>query len=85
MESMRVSMLPFAFDQPNAGFDESHWDGPLPFLTGTTSFLLIDFGPEAAEHRWMLAAYLPEIVARFWREFFELYAPKQVQSAPTAP
>jgi hypothetical protein len=75
-KSMRVSMLPFAFDLPDAGFDESHWDGPQPFLTGTTSFLLIDFGPKAAEHRWMLATMLLEVVVRFWREFFTLYAPK---------
>ena len=37
--------------------------------------LLFDFDPEAAEHRWMPASMLLEVVVRFWREFFEKYAP----------
>jgi hypothetical protein len=30
----RVSLLPSARKLPNAGFEDSHWDGPMPFITG---------------------------------------------------
>lgn len=74
--AIRVSMLPFARELPNAGSEDSHWDGPMPFVTDGTEVLLIDNGPEAGEHhRWMLAGTLLYVVVRFWREFFERYAP----------
>jgi hypothetical protein len=47
----------------------------MPYVTGGKEFLLFDFGPEAAENRWLPAAMLLEVVVRFWREFFEKYAP----------
>ncbi len=47
----------------------------MPFITGDTEVLLIDTGPEAEEHRWMLVGELLYVVVRFWREFFERYAP----------
>lgn len=74
-KAMRVSLLPSARKLPNAGFEDSHWDGPMPFITGDTEVLLIDNGPEAEEHRWMLVGELLYVVVRFWREFFERYAP----------
>jgi len=40
-----------------------------------TSYLLIDWGAGAGEHRWMPALHLLEIVVRFWRNFFRLYLP----------
>jgi hypothetical protein len=46
----------------------------MPYVTDGKEFLLFDFGPEAAEHRWMPAAMVLEVVVRFWREFFEKYA-----------
>ena len=30
----RVSLLPSARKLSNAGFEDSHWDGPMPFITG---------------------------------------------------
>ena len=53
----------------------SHWDGPMPFITGDTEVLLVDNGPEAEEHRWMPVGQLLYVVVRFWLEFFEGYAP----------
>ena len=47
----------------------------MPFITDGTEVLLIDNGPEAGEHRWMLAGTLLFVVVQFWREFFEGYAP----------
>ncbi|CAN7616764.1 hypothetical protein LJR009_005500 [Bosea sp. LjRoot9] len=76
-KALKVGLLPFAFDLPDAGFDEGHWDGPAPFLTGARAFLLFDFGVEAGSHRWYTAMQILEVVVRFWREFFILYAPKR--------
>jgi len=64
-QALRVSALPFLWDIPGAGFDEGSWDGPMPYVTDGEEFLLFDFGPEAAEHRWMPAAMLLEVVVRF--------------------
>jgi hypothetical protein len=75
VQALRVGAPPFMLDTPGAGFDEGHLDGPMPYVSGGKEFLLFDFGPEAAEHRWMPAATLLERVVRFWREFFEKYAP----------
>ena len=47
----------------------------MPYVTGGNEFLLFDFGPEPTEHRWVPAAVLLESVVKFWREFFEKYAP----------
>jgi len=74
-EARRVCLLPSARELPNAGFEDSHWDGPMPFITDGTEVLLIDYGPEAGEHRWMLAGQLLYVVVQFWREFFARYAP----------
>jgi hypothetical protein len=81
-EARKVSLLPFARNLPNAGFEDSHWDGPMPFITDGTEVLLIDFGPEAGEHRWMLAGQLLNVVVRFWREFFNIFAPPVPPESP---
>lgn len=39
------------------------------------AYLLIDFGEDAAEHRWLPAQHLLEVVVRFWRDFFKKYRP----------
>ncbi len=82
-QALRVGAPPFMPDVPGAGLDEGHWDGPMPYVTGGKEFLLFDFGPEAAENRWMPAAMLLEVVVRFWREFFEKYAPPLHPEAST--
>lgn len=74
-ESLKVSALPFAFDEPDAGFDNGSWDGPMPYVTGDTALLLIDNGESAGEHRWMPLGQLLDVVVRFWNEFFLTYAP----------
>ena len=44
---LRVSLLPSARNLPNAGADDSHWDGPMPYLTA---------GPDVLIRRHMLRA-----------------------------
>jgi hypothetical protein len=39
------------------------------------SYLLVDFGEGAKEHRWQSALTLFEVVVRFWRDFFRAYLP----------
>jgi len=73
-KTMRVSLFPSARKLSNAGFEDSYWDGPKPFITGDTEVLLVDNGPEAEEHRWMLVGQLLYIVVRYWLEFLERYA-----------
>jgi len=76
-KARRVRLLPEAQNLPNAGAEDSHWDGPMPYLTAGPDVLLIDNGAEAGEvhSRYMPAAMLLEVVVRFWRDFFEKYAP----------
>jgi hypothetical protein len=74
-QALRVGAPPFMLDTPSCGLDEGFLDGPQPYVTDGPEFLIFDFGPEAAEHRWLPAAMLLEVVVRFWREFFEKYAP----------
>lgn len=81
-QAVRVSRPPFMWDTPGCGFGEGCWNGPMPYVTDGTEFLLFDFGPEAGEHRWMPAAMLLEAVVRFWREFFEQYAPGPPSEGP---
>ena len=83
-QARRVSRPPFMLDAPGAGFDEGAWDGPMPYVVAGNEFLLFDFGPEAAEHQWMPTSMLLEVVVRFWREFFERYAPPAPPEAPKA-
>jgi hypothetical protein len=80
-EARRVSLLPAARNLPNAGAEDSHWDGPMPFLIGSPVLLPIDNGPDAGEHRWIPAGMLLEVVVRFWREFFDKYSPAVVAIA----
>jgi hypothetical protein len=84
-KARHVSLLPEARNLPNAGAEDSHWDGPMPFFTDGTELLLIDNGPEAGDvhDRYMPAAMLLEVVVRFWREFFEKYAPPLHPEAST--
>jgi hypothetical protein len=77
-EGRRVTLLPEARNLPNAGAEDSHWDGPMPFLTGDTEVLLIDNGPPE-DHRWMLVGTLLYVVLQFWRQFFERYAPRPAE------
>ena len=85
---MRVVSLPFSFDTPHAGFDEGTWDGPIRYVQGDIpvgkdgkGYLLLDLGDEAAEHRWLYAVDLIEVVVRFWRDFFRAYLPAPQISA----
>ena len=73
-KTMRVRLLPSARKLPNAGYEDSHWDGPKPFITNDTEVLLVDNEPEAEKHRWMLVRQLLYVVVRYWLEFFERYA-----------
>lgn len=86
-ETYRVTATPFALDQLTAGLDEGAWDEPVRYVSGSLpvgpygkGYLLIDYGESAAEHRWQPAAYLLEIVVRFWRDFFRKY-----RAAPDLP
>jgi hypothetical protein len=79
-ETMRVGAAPFSLDQIGAGFEQGAWDGPVRFVSGSLpvgpegkGYLLIDFGPEAGDHRWLTAASLLEVVVRFWRDFFRKF------------
>jgi hypothetical protein len=83
-KTIRVSLLPEARNLPNAGAEDSHWDGPMPFLTGDTEVLLIDNGPESEVHRWMLMGQLLYVVLQFWRQFFESYAPRPAEVSRSA-
>ena len=76
-EARLVSLLPEARNLPNAGAEESHWNGPMPYLTAGQDVLLIDNGPEAGEvhNRYMPVSYLLNAVLCFWRQFFERYGP----------
>jgi hypothetical protein len=81
-DTLRVVAAPFMFDTVHAGFDEGAWDGPVRHVQGSTpvgrdgkGYLLIDFGEEAAEHRWLPGGHLLEVVVRFWRDFFRMYLP----------
>ena len=81
-ETMRVVAVPFAFDQITAGWGEGAWDGPIRYVQGSMpiglqgkGYLLLDLGEDAKEHRWLPAAYLIEIVIRFWRDFFIRFRP----------
>ena len=44
VKTMRVSLFPSARKLSNAGFEDSYWDGPKPFITGDTEVLLVDNG-----------------------------------------
>jgi hypothetical protein len=74
-KTIRVSLLPEARNLANAGAEDRHWDGPMPFITGDTEVLLIDTGPPDDHQRWMLVGQLLYVVLQFWREFFKKYAP----------
>jgi hypothetical protein len=82
-QALCVGAPPFMLDTPGAGFDEGYLDGPMPYVPGGKEFLIFDFGPEHAEHRWVPAATLFEVVVRFWRDFFEKYAPPLQGEAST--
>jgi hypothetical protein len=40
-----------------------------------TGYLLLDFGEEAAEPRYLTAFDLLKVVVRFWRDFLSRYRP----------
>lgn len=77
-ETSRVQAPPFMSGVLGAGLDQGAFDGPIPYeepspRSGLPGYLLIDYGPDAVEHRWLPAAHLLEVVVRFWRDFFRLY------------
>ena len=81
-ETVRVMAAPLAFDQSTAGFDKGAWDGPIRYVQSSMpvgldgkGYLLIDYGEDAGEHRWMPVAHLLEVVVRLWRDFFRIYCP----------
>jgi hypothetical protein len=81
-ETMRVLAAPFSFGTLHAGWGEGSWDGPIRYVESSMpvgpdgkGYLLIDLGEDAAEHRWLPAGHLLEVVVRFWRNFFRLYLP----------
>lgn len=77
-ETLKVGVVPFAFDQVTAGLDQGSWDKPMPLAAREgkgSGFLLLDYGEGAGEHRWQPAAHLMEGVVRFWRDFFRAYRP----------
>lgn len=74
-DAKRVSLLPEARGLPNAGAEGSHWDGPMPFITGDTEVLLIDCGPADPEFQYLLVGQLLYVVLQFWRGFIERFAP----------
>ena len=82
VQALRVGAPPLILDTPGCGLGEGALDGPIPYVTDGKEFLLLDFGPEAAEYRWIPAAMLLEVVVRFWREVFEKYAPTPSNSCP---
>lgn len=49
--------------------------GPYGIGPYGKGYLVIDYGEDAGEHRWMPAAHLLEVVVRFWRDFFKKYRP----------
>nr|WP_172691320.1 hypothetical protein [Agrobacterium tumefaciens]ASK44685.1 hypothetical protein [Agrobacterium tumefaciens] len=53
------------------GFGEGGF-GVGPYGKG---YLVIDWGQEAGDQRWLPAAHLLEVVVRFWRDFFQRYLP----------
>jgi hypothetical protein len=81
-DTMRVRAAPFMFDQIHAGFDQGVFGGPIPYVedgseasAGGKGYLLIDYGEDAGDHRWLTATCLLEVVLRFWRDFFAKYHP----------
>jgi hypothetical protein len=49
--------------------------GPYGFGPYGSGYLLIDYGEEAAEQRYLTALELLEGVVRFWRDFLRQYRP----------
>lgn len=49
--------------------------GPYGMGPYGSEYLLLDLGENAGEHRWKPAAYILEVVVRFWRDFFRTYQP----------
>jgi hypothetical protein len=81
-KTTRVMAAPFAWGQVSAGWGEGAWDGPISYVVGPLApglqglgCLLLDLGNGAGEGRWLPAAYLLEVVVRFWRDFFRRFKP----------
>ncbi len=60
------------FDMVHAGFGQGAWDGPVRYVQGSLPLgrdgkgsLLIDFGEEPAEYRWLPGGHLLEVVLPF--------------------
>lgn len=73
----RVGAPPLIWGEPEAGWGQGVWGGPMPYVAGMhgNGCLLIDFGESAAEHRWKTAAGVLDAAVRFWREFFGRHHP----------
>lgn len=81
-DTMRVAAPPLIWNTVHAGWNQGAWGGPVRYVQGAlpvgrdgNGYLLIDSGEAAAEHRWLPAGHLLEVVVRFWRDFFHLYLP----------
>lgn len=76
IQSLAIGTKHFVRDQ---GFESKliagYGAGPYGMGPFGQSYLLIDFGEDAAEHRFYTAAALLEVVVRFWRDFFKKYRP----------
>ena len=63
----------------NQGFDtqkiQGYGAGPYGVGPYGSGYLLLDFGEEAAEHRYLPALHLLDVVVRFWRDFLRRYGP----------
>jgi hypothetical protein len=77
----RVGAPPFVWNERNAGWGQGAWDGPVPYVAEShgKGYLLIDCGEGTGKQRWKTAAALLEVVVRFWRDFFDQYAPAQAR------
>ncbi len=64
-EPFRVSAMPFAFDDPNAGLDSGVWDGPIRYVSGSLpvgpqgkGYLVFDLGEAEDSGRHIYATQM---------------------------
>jgi hypothetical protein len=81
-EAFRVAAMPFAFDDPKAGFDTGDWRGPIRYVSGALpvgpqgkGYLVFDLGEAEGDGRYVYVTHVIEAVVRFWRDFFRRLRP----------
>jgi hypothetical protein len=57
----------------------------IPVGLDGKGYLLIDYGEDAGEHRWMPTAHLLEVVVRLRRDFSRVHCPVAMLRAETGP